>query len=79
MTNCVNCGAVLHGNKCEYCGTEYNILEFEIFDCGLTFPTERYEARPIGDIGKTVFLTRKEAEAALKTGNNKTLNKRNFD
>lgn len=24
MTNCVNCGAVLHGNKCEYCGTEYN-------------------------------------------------------
>lgn len=24
ITNCVNCGAVLHGNKCEYCGTEYN-------------------------------------------------------
>ena len=24
-TNCVNCGAVLHGNQCEYCGTEYNI------------------------------------------------------
>lgn len=24
MTNCVNCGAILHGNKCEYCGTEYN-------------------------------------------------------
>ena len=24
MTNCVNCGAVLHGNKCDYCGTEYN-------------------------------------------------------
>ena len=23
-TNCVNCGAVLHGNQCEYCGTEYN-------------------------------------------------------
>ena len=21
--NCINCGAVLHGNKCEYCGTEY--------------------------------------------------------
>ena len=20
--NCINCGAVLHGNKCEYCGTE---------------------------------------------------------
>lgn len=23
MTNCVNCGAPLHGTKCEYCGTEY--------------------------------------------------------
>ena len=23
LTNCKNCGAVLHGNKCEYCGTEY--------------------------------------------------------
>ena len=23
MTNCVNCGAVLTGKKCEYCGTEY--------------------------------------------------------
>lgn len=23
-TNCVNCGAILHGNQCEYCGTEYN-------------------------------------------------------
>lgn len=24
MTNCINCGAPLHGNKCQYCGTEYN-------------------------------------------------------
>lgn len=24
MTNCVNCGAILHGNVCEYCGTECN-------------------------------------------------------
>jgi predicted RNA-binding protein with PUA domain len=24
MTNCKNCGAPLHGNKCEYCGTEYS-------------------------------------------------------
>lgn len=23
MTNCKNCGAPLHGGKCEYCGTEY--------------------------------------------------------
>lgn len=23
-SNCVNCGAVLHGNICEYCGKEYN-------------------------------------------------------
>lgn len=23
MANCINCGAILHGDKCEYCGTEY--------------------------------------------------------
>lgn len=22
-TNCKNCGAALHGSRCEYCGTEY--------------------------------------------------------
>ena len=24
-TNCINCGAPLHSDKCEYCGTEYHI------------------------------------------------------
>lgn len=24
MINCVNCGAPIKGNKCEYCGTEYS-------------------------------------------------------
>ena len=23
MTNCINCGAPLHGNVCSYCGTQY--------------------------------------------------------
>lgn len=23
MTNCINCGAPINGNKCEYCGTVY--------------------------------------------------------
>ena len=23
IKNCINCGAPLHGRKCEYCGTEY--------------------------------------------------------
>lgn len=23
MTNCINCGAILRGNICEYCGSEY--------------------------------------------------------
>lgn len=26
MTNCKNCGAPLHGGKCEYCGTEYDSI-----------------------------------------------------
>lgn len=25
MTNCINCGAILTSNKCEYCGTEYDL------------------------------------------------------
>lgn len=26
MTNCKNCGAILTGNLCEYCGTRYDII-----------------------------------------------------
>lgn len=25
QTNCINCGAPLHNEKCDYCGTEYNL------------------------------------------------------
>ena len=24
LKNCINCGAPLHGRKCDYCGTEYS-------------------------------------------------------
>jgi recombinational DNA repair protein RecR len=24
LTNCKNCGAILHSNRCEFCGTEYD-------------------------------------------------------
>lgn len=34
MKNCKNCGAPLHGCKCEYCGTEYTKSGNEIFKCG---------------------------------------------
>lgn len=27
LKNCINCGAILHGTKCEYCGTEYPGIE----------------------------------------------------
>ena len=27
-TNCINCGAPLHNEKCEYCGTEYHLDNF---------------------------------------------------
>lgn len=26
-TNCPNCGAPLNGNKCEFCGTEINLID----------------------------------------------------
>lgn len=25
QTNCINCGAPLHNEKCDYCGTEYHL------------------------------------------------------
>jgi hypothetical protein len=32
-TNCKNCGAPLVGNRCEYCGTEYEyIMELDSFE-----------------------------------------------
>lgn len=31
LTNCINCGAYLHSNKCEYCGTSYEKKEIEKF------------------------------------------------
>ena len=31
MTNCKNCGAVLTGGKCEYCGTEYEMTTETIY------------------------------------------------
>lgn len=30
MTNCVNCGAILIGNVCEYCGTRYTKNKIDI-------------------------------------------------
>lgn len=37
MTNCVNCGAILKGNICEYCGTRYDnnsiSVDFKPDDC----------------------------------------------
>ena len=28
--NCVNCGAILHGGSCEYCGTVYGPTELTV-------------------------------------------------
>lgn len=43
-TNCKNCGAPLHGSKCEYCGTEYPVNaaydnKVTINAQGFAFPT----------------------------------------
>lgn len=36
MTNCKNCGAILIGGKCEYCGTEYETITETIYtDSGI--------------------------------------------
>ena len=57
LTNCVNCGAPLHGNKCDYCGTEYN-------SDGVYAAFERGEATgtlSIGGVEYHVYLGSMEA------------------
>lgn len=49
MNNCINCGAPINGNKCEYCGTEYRnsgfYCEFDDNDCTgtLRFDGKEYQ------------------------------------
>lgn len=41
MTNCKNCGAVLTGGKCEYCGTKYETITETLYsDCGIEIEIE---------------------------------------
>lgn len=46
MTNCINCGAPLQGNRCAYCDTEYNNVELIEMDISskphINEPLKRY-------------------------------------
>jgi len=54
-TNCINCGAVLHGTQCAYCGTEYHLddlgrikeyfVKLEIFGQKMEFYVNSIEVR----------------------------------
>lgn len=46
--NCINCGAVLHGNRCEYCGTEYS-------ENGITAKFSEKDYTGTIQIGNTIF------------------------
>lgn len=56
MTNCVNCGAILKGNVCEYCGTRYEsgsiTADFKSNDC--------FGELRVGDKSYKVYLGRME-------------------
>lgn len=58
FTNCVNCGAVLHGHKCEYCGTEYldRKIVADMSDAGM------YGQLKIGGNTYEVYLSKMEGE-----------------
>lgn len=44
LTNCKNCGAVLKGSVCEYCGTVYNDTPKVDIKLGMITPDEMYKA-----------------------------------
>lgn len=76
---CINCGAPLTGNKCEYCGTEYgdqgftgdiNAYSGEITVNGRTFRCYigRIETLPVysSDSGRTADGVLRKGHTAMK-------------
>lgn len=69
MTNCKNCGAVLKGNKCEYCGTRYSLIETDIK------PTAIYPLSPpedwleISAMGEPLYYFTPEGEIYVPSDN----------
>ena len=57
MTNCVNCGAVLKGDVCEYCGTSYTDKKLTV-DIGTNEFTGELK---VGDKVYNVYLGNVEA------------------
>lgn len=62
MTNCVNCGAVLKENICEYCGTRYTDKKMTV-DLGTNELTGELK---IGEKIFKVFLGHVEAEPIIE-------------
>ena len=56
-TNCVNCGAILHGNQCEYCGTEYNWGVYVIYRYSVIGNTPSLQGGGVGSSPTICFCT----------------------
>lgn len=57
LTNCVNCGAPLRGNRCGYCGTEYTGSDvYASFE-----PSEATGVLSVGGVEYHVYLGSMEA------------------
>ncbi len=62
MTNCINCGAPLNGNVCEYCGTQYEHTTETLTlysDCGIELEVNNI-------LNPTLPLTLNERRKMLK-------------
>lgn len=62
MTNCVNCGAAIKGNVCEYCGTRYTDKKMTV-DLGTNELTGELK---IGEKIFEVYLGHVEAEPIIE-------------
>lgn len=59
LTNCINCGAPLHGCKCEYCGTEYGEVGRQV---QASFgPDDAYGTVKIGSQSYECYISKMEA------------------
>lgn len=66
-TNCVNCGMPLNGNRCEYCGTNYGLLNTDvkpltIYSSGIETDELKEAYKAIENHNTVLIKTGKDAE-----------------
>jgi len=69
MTNCKNCGAVLKGDKCEYCGTRYSLIDTDFKSPAIYPLTPPEDWLEISVMGEPLYYFTSGSEIFVPSGN----------